>query len=222
MGIVAHTGLNIPIGQRVIGAHGTTIESALQYEIKRKRGRRARILDAREKMFAERVLSLAGEDSHILDVPCGTGRFSSIFTRCRKLTMVDMASNMLAVAQNKVRHSDRVKVILGDIRKLPLDDNSVDVGFCMRLFHYIPDNESRLVILRELARVCSKYVAFSFYNGECFRYKWRMKRRRTVRGQYIKAKEMTELCRQAKLTRINKYPSINIMEQECFFICQPY
>ena len=135
--------------------------------------------------------------------------------------MIDMAPNMMTVAKNKVRHIDHVRVLLGDIRRLPLGDNSVDVGFCMRLLHYIPDNETRLSILKEMARVCSKYVAFSFYNGECLRHKWRRATKRHIRGQYIGGKEMKELCRQAGLVSIYHYPPINIMEQESFFICRP-
>jgi SAM-dependent methyltransferase len=222
MEIGAGPGTDVAIWPKITGAHGSTIKSALEYETKRKRGRRARNLDAREKFFAESVLDLAGKGSHVLDVPCGTGRFSHIFTMCRRLTMLDMAPNMMAVAHNKLRHLDHVKILLGDIRRLPLCDNTVDVVFCMRFLHYIPDNETRLVILKEMARVCRKYIAFSFYNGECIRYQWRKRGGKHVRGQYIGSLEMTELCREAGLARIYKYPSINIMEQESFFICRPF
>ncbi|MFC1884921.1 class I SAM-dependent methyltransferase, partial [Thermodesulfobacteriota bacterium] len=206
----ASISIDMAPGARIIGAHGSTVETALAYETKRNRGRRSRHLDAREKLFAERVLNLAGEKSHVLDVPCGTGRFAPSFLKSNRLTMIDMAPNMMAVARNKVHELDHVNILLGDIRNLPLNDNAVDLGFCMRLFHHIPDNTTRHAILKEMARVCSKYVAFSFYNGECFRYQWRMKRKRHVRGQYISAKEMSALCRQAGLLVVTRSPLLNI------------
>src|SRR6185369_4744075 len=49
----------------------------------------------------------------VLDIPCGTGAISApLLSRTQKLTLVDISSNMLAIAEKNIPDEFRSKTIL--------------------------------------------------------------------------------------------------------------
>ena len=93
---------------------GRTVERARQYENKFTIGsRRNKRLDRFEKAFARHVFQRIGNDSHILDVPCGSGRFFEIFSAAKKLTMADYSSNMIKVCEERYGSAKNLELIEG-------------------------------------------------------------------------------------------------------------
>ncbi|MBN2130795.1 MAG: class I SAM-dependent methyltransferase [Sedimentisphaerales bacterium] len=195
-------------------------ESVRQYDQTRFRSARMRRLDARERHFARFAYELAGPEAAILDVPCGNGRFYEIFSRSGQLTMADYSENMLKACREKYRLDERVRLIRSDIAALPLPDASVDLAFCMRLFHHMTTDVIRAAALRELARVSRKYVALSFYNCCSLRYcRKRLFHRRIGHG-YVSAGHLTALAREVGLLPIHRFPRVNLVEQQCMMILE--
>ncbi len=196
-----------------------TLEQANSYEAnrysKRRRGRR---LDRIDKAFARKVYAMVGGDSCIVDVPCGSGRFYDIFSKAKSLIMVDCDSNMLKVARERHGQAENVKMLHADIASLPLDDNSADLCFSMRLFHHMETEEIILNALKELSRVSGKYVALSFYNKNCWRYYSRKLRRKKVTGHYFSFSRMVSIGKQVGLEIAAKHPRINLVEQQCLVL----
>ena len=196
-----------------------TIEQTRNYEAdrysKRARGRRLNRID---KAFARKLCAMVGSNAHIVDVPCGSGRFFEIFSKVAKLTMVDYSPSMLKVVREKYVIPESVSIVQGDIAMLPLSDNSADLCFSMRFFHHLDNEEIALKVLKELARVSRKYVAFSFYNRNCVRYYRRKLRRKNITGYYFSFHEIVKLARQAGLAIIAKQPKYNLVEQQCLVI----
>ena len=196
-----------------------TIEQARSYEAnrysKRRRGRRLNRID---KAFALKVYAMVGDNSCIVDVPCGSGRFYDIFSKAKSLIMVDCDSNMLKVAWERHGQAENVKMLQADILSLPLDDNSADLCFSMRLFHHMETEAIILNALKELARVSGKYVALSFYNKNCWRYYSRKLRRKKITGHYFSFSRMVSMGKHAGLEIVAKHPRINLVEQQCLVL----
>lgn len=209
---------NLPINT-VISKEQSTIEEAKYYEEKRFGKRyRTRRLDKFEKAFARRLFNMVGSDSHILDIPCGSGRFFNVFSKTRKLTMADYSTNMLKVCEEKFGIPENVRLLQADISSIPLPNSSADLCLCMRLFHHMKNDQVRLDALKELARVSSKYVALSFYNINCLRFYRRKILGKKIRGNYIAFNRIANLAKQAGLKPVERFPKLNLVEQQCLVI----
>ncbi len=101
---------------------------------------------------------------------------------------------------------------------MPLPDNSVDLCFCMRLFHHMKTDAVRLRALRELSRITRKYVGLSFYNKNCLSYYYRRTLGKKIRGNYVMSRHIAKLARQVGLECIERRPSLNLFEKQCLLI----
>jgi 2-polyprenyl-3-methyl-5-hydroxy-6-metoxy-1,4-benzoquinol methylase len=83
----------------------------------------------------------------VLDCPSGTGAISSpLLDRAEKLTLVDISSNMLAIAEKNtpVKQAGKVTLINKDIFETDLPSESYDLVICMGLLAHI-DSPERLL-----------------------------------------------------------------------------
>ena len=87
----------------------------------------------------------------ILDVGCGTGRFTEPLAHCFASTVIglDPACEMLGKAKAQFVTTD-VYQICGRAEALPVRDNSIDLAFLSMVYHHLAD---RSCALRELGRV---------------------------------------------------------------------
>jgi ubiquinone/menaquinone biosynthesis C-methylase UbiE len=90
----------------------------------------------------------------ILDLGCGTGRFSEALADRfnAQVIAVDPSEKMLAQARSK-RRDDRVSYELGRGESIPVSDNSVDLIFMSMIFHHLDDAATAA---RECRRVLRK------------------------------------------------------------------
>ena len=88
------------------------------------------------------------EGRRLLDVGCGTGRFTAAFeTAGAHVVGIDRDPDMLARAQQRTREA---RLLVGDAHQLPIDDNSVDVAVATTLLEFASDPDG---VLDELTRV---------------------------------------------------------------------
>ncbi len=130
-------------------------------------GARGQARDRRKQRALLRALALLGNARSVLDVPCGTGRFTS-YLRARGLSYlgVDAAPAMLGEARAK---SPDARFVAGDLTQLPLADQCVDIALCIRLMHLVRDPALRAAFLRELARVSRIGVIVDFRSNRSLR-----------------------------------------------------
>lgn len=197
---------------------GRTIEQARDYEKKFALGCKNKRLNKFEKTFARCVFELVGRDSHVVDIPCGSGRFFEIFSKAKELTMVDCSINMLKVCKEKFGTPENVRLIQAEISSIPLPDNSADLCFCMRLFHHMETDEVRRGALNELARISRRYVALSFYNKNCWRFYRKKILGKKSRSNSIAFGHLLGLAKEAGLEFIERFPKISLIEPECLVV----
>lgn len=125
--------------------------TAAEYEARRQ-GRKWNA----EQRAVERLLEdCAGLE--LVDVPCGTGRFWSIYQNLGISALgVDISPDMRSLAESK-----GMRTVEGDIRYLPLPDKSCDVVVCVRLLNWlIPADQKRA--WSEMRRVARKCIVFGY------------------------------------------------------------
>jgi ubiquinone/menaquinone biosynthesis C-methylase UbiE len=136
--------------------------------------RGGRIIDRREK---KAVLDALGpvEDRRILEVACGTGRFTVMLAeRGADIVGMDISEAMLEQGRRKAqaaRVADTLEFMQGDAGRLPFPDDHFDAVFAMRFFHLAPDPEG---FIREMRRVSADQVFFDTFKRYSSRslYNW--------------------------------------------------
>ena len=149
-------------------------EVAEEYEDLRFSGGGA-LIDRREK---EAVLSALGpfDDGHrVLEVACGTGRFTTMLAaRGADIVGLDISREMLEQGRENAASagvSETVEFLRGDASRLPFPDDHFDSVVAMRFFHLMDDP---LEFMRELRRVSADQVFFDTFNRRSLRvvYTW--------------------------------------------------
>ncbi len=148
-------------------------EIAEAYEEKRF-SRGGRLIDRREK---EAVITALGpvEDRRILEIACGTGRFTVMLAeRGADIVGLDISSAMLKQGREKALLADvldHLEFMRGDAARLPFPDDHFDAVFAIRFFHLADTPEA---FLSEMARVSTDQVVFDTFNAMSTRtaYNW--------------------------------------------------
>ena len=98
----------------------------------------------------EKAAGGAGRIKAILDLGCGTGRYSGALAKHfgAQVTAVDPSEKMLAESRRK--HASNVTCLQGHGERLPLADGSVDMVFMSMVFHHFADPAQ---VARECHRV---------------------------------------------------------------------
>jgi ubiquinone/menaquinone biosynthesis C-methylase UbiE len=148
-------------------------EVAEAYDEKRF-SRGGRLIDRREK---EAVLNALGpvEDREILEIACGTGRFTAMLAeRGADIVGLDISGPMLKQGRERAQSAgvaENLEYMRGDAARLPFPDDHFDTVFAMRFFHLADDPET---FLTEMRRVSREQILFDTFNGLSTRslYNW--------------------------------------------------
>lgn len=157
-------------------------EVVSKYEEERFKGLKGYLVNKRELKLIDKALKHADitPPATILDIPCGTGRLSIHLAGMGfKLTGVDISSEMLSFAKEKIRRfnlGNKIKVEVGDAESLHYLADSFDICVSLRFFGHTPE-ENRKKILKELSRVTKKHFILAYYLKNSLQYYLRRKKR---------------------------------------------
>jgi ubiquinone/menaquinone biosynthesis C-methylase UbiE len=144
---------------------------AATYEDKRFTGG-GRLIDDRERAAVQSSLSPV-EDRRVLEIACGTGRFSVMLARGgADVVGLDVSSEMLGQAREKAHRAGAdAEWVRGDAARLPFPDDAFDAVLAMRFFHLADTPAS---FLAEMRRVARDQVVFDTFNARSARsaYNW--------------------------------------------------
>jgi ubiquinone/menaquinone biosynthesis C-methylase UbiE len=131
-----------------------------------KQGRLFAELEQRQLEFAVKTLR---SGDRVLEVGCGTGRFSLYLAqRGFSVVAVDPSPDMLAVAASKCSHLDMVRFEQVEGATLGFDDATFDFVFAIRVLNQAESEEQALQMIREMIRVARRggLVLAEFVNRE--------------------------------------------------------
>jgi SAM-dependent methyltransferase len=143
------------------------------YEDKRF-SRGGQLIDEREKAAVLDAIDPVA-DKDILEIACGTGRFTAMLAeRGADVIGLDISAAMLQQGREKARSvgvDDTLELMRGDAARLPFPDDHFDVVFAMRFFHLA---DSPAEYLAEMRRVSRDQIFFDTFNRFSTRslYNW--------------------------------------------------
>ncbi len=132
------------------------------------------LIDRREK---EAVLEaiMPVEDRNILEIACGTGRFSVMLAeQGADVVGLDISAAMLQQGRKKAQNVElegTLEFLRGDAGRLPFPDDHFDTVVAMRFFHLADDPKA---FLAEMRRVSREQIVFDTFNRFSSRsiYNW--------------------------------------------------
>lgn len=110
------------------------------------------------------------ENKYILDLGCGSGRFSDLVVNLKGIPILVDNSNAIDVAKNNLMtKTNKAVFIQCDILNLPLRDNVVNNAFSIGVLHHTPDpkkgvSEAYRVLENKGSFALSVYSKDSLYN----------------------------------------------------------
>jgi ubiquinone/menaquinone biosynthesis C-methylase UbiE len=128
--------------------------------------------NARKWAAIRKALSRTEGVRVILDLPCGTGRFTGALAReGYEIVGSDISMEMLQKAASipDGRQPNIRGYLQANGEKLPLREASLDCVVCIRFMMHV-DPATRVRILREFARVSRRWVIVDYRHKYTFRY----------------------------------------------------
>lgn len=141
-----------------------------------------RLIGAIERDSVGRLMSGLGQPCLILDLACGTGRFTELALNLgNSVVGADISMGMLEWAQRHLgNHDDLRGWLCCDAEKLPFKDNSFDCVIAVRFMNLLPQ-KARQRMLQEIRRVSRKWAIYNFPNSVSalllLKATWRIRRR---------------------------------------------
>lgn len=111
--------------------------------------------------------------SSVLDMPCGTGAISiPLLSNAEKLTLLDISSNMLAIAEKNIPPEFNAKTILinQDIFETDLPAAGYDLIICMGLLAHIESPQKLLQKLASLLKPGGLLMLQNTDSSHCYSY----------------------------------------------------
>ncbi len=183
----------------------------------------------KEESLVGRWLRLCAPGATVLDLPCGTGRFSELVADCgHRLIRADLSYRMVAHARQLGPSEHVLGDLCCDLANPPMKPASVDVVLVWRLFHHCRTPEDRAIVLEQARRLARRYVIISFYNRASFTYWGRrfvramLRREPKCRGA-IWTSDLRTAADRAGLEPIEIYhyrPGLSINSAACFQVRQ--
>jgi 2-polyprenyl-3-methyl-5-hydroxy-6-metoxy-1,4-benzoquinol methylase len=123
-----------------------------------------------EMRLVDRALAFVARDARVLDVPCGYGRvMEHLHARGYRVSGADLSEPMLELARaNLAACGWSGSLERQDLLALGYPDRAFDALICFRVFHHLPDVETRRAAVAELCRVASRHVLLSYISPDSF------------------------------------------------------
>ena len=152
---------------------------AADYDEHRFRTPKRQRRNARKWAAIQKALALANGVKTVVDLPCGTGRFTGHLARAGfEVVGSDISAEMMGQAAKlpSVQHANIRGYVRADAEKLPFKSKSTDCLVSIRfLFHVDPETRRRM--LREFGRVSRRWVIADYRHKYSFRYGvWKLTR----------------------------------------------
>ena len=142
----------------------------------------------REKTVLTELIQQLSPDSHVLALPCGTGREAILLHETgHRTTAADASSHMVEYTRQnttKIAAAGRIEYAVREAAQTGYPDKHFDAVICNRLFHHFAEPETRIEVLKEFARLTDGPIIVSFKSSTSI--SWQIKRfSKWIRGHDI-------------------------------------
>jgi ubiquinone/menaquinone biosynthesis C-methylase UbiE len=146
---------------------------AADYDSHRFKSRRRAARNRHKWEAIQSALKIAHPVRTIVDIPCGTGRFTPDLSRQGYHVIgADISVPMMTEAKKLDGGETLYGFVKADAENLPFPSNAVDCIISIRFMHHI-DPDTRIKILGEMARVSRRCLIIDYRHRYSFRYRMR-------------------------------------------------
>jgi ubiquinone/menaquinone biosynthesis C-methylase UbiE len=152
-------------------------EVAADYDEHRFRTPKRMRRNARKWSAIQKALAMAEGTKTVVDLPCGTGRFTGhLASAGYQVVGSDISIEMMHQAAKQLSQGNIAGYVRADAEALPFRSKSADCLMSIRfLFHVDPDTRRRM--LREFGRVSRRWIIADYRHKYSFRYGvWKLSR----------------------------------------------
>jgi len=105
---------------------------------------------------------------HILEIGCGTGRFSRLLAgRAERVLAIDLSPQMIRLARKRSKLYPNIDFVTGDVMTYQLADNQFDCVATLTTIHHLP-MESMLRKIRKALKPGGLFVCLDLYQRSNF------------------------------------------------------
>jgi len=195
------------------------------YEKKRFSGLSGWLRDRLEKRAIKKALRGVVPGSKILDMPCGTGRFSRLLqTGKNEVVHADISLEMLDFARKRTDSPQRdLRYVRCEAENLPFREGVFGSVLCFRFLPHLPV-ESRKRALTELARVSQGPLVIDYRFKYAFRslsrwIRYRLGIAKKLRPRYSLSQISSELS-EVGLSVVKRIPVVWLFSEKVVLLCQ--
>ena len=146
---------------------------AADYDFHRFTSRRRAARNVLKWEAIQSALQITQTVKSILDIPCGTGRFTpSLAKQGYHMVGGDISVPMMSEARKQGGGENLYGYVQADAENLPLPENSVDCVLSIRFMHHI-DSATRIRILTDMDRVSKGWMIIDYRHQYSFRFRMR-------------------------------------------------
>lgn len=108
--------------------------------------------------------TILNKDSVVLDLGCGSGRWSKYLAN--KVKYVEAVDPSKAVISSSIllNEDENVRVTQASVDNIPFNNNSFDFAMSLGVLHHIPDTKKALLNLVEKTKVGGYVLLYLYYN----------------------------------------------------------
>lgn len=128
--------------------------------------------------FSDEEISKAGDqyfdivddswvrDKYILDVGCGTGRWTRYIASKAKFVEAIDPSKAVYSAASMLQDYENTRISMAGVDTIPFEDNSFDFVFSLGVLHHIPDTAAAMKRCVEKLKPNGYFLVYLYYNFE--------------------------------------------------------
>lgn len=144
-------------------------KNAQKYDEQRLSSKQGQLLDELERRELERAIKLLNSSDKILEVGCGTGRFTiPLAKRGFNIVGYDPSPHMVKQAREKVENYSNISFKIGEGKSLDFEANLFDLVYSIRVLNHVESKEYAFLMISEMIRVAKPggLILIEFANVE--------------------------------------------------------
>ncbi len=121
------------------------------------------VKELRKEYFDIVDSTMVNKDTYMIDIGCGSGRWTDYFTdKAGFIEAVD-PSNAVFTADKMFCTKKNVRVTKASIDTLPWPDNTFDFGMCIGVLHHIPDTKKAMISCVKKIKPSGFFYVYLYY-----------------------------------------------------------
>ena len=110
--------------------------------------------------------NVINKDSYILDIGCGTGRWSKYLSSKVGFVEAIDPSNAVFAANKLLENINNIRITKASVDNIPFEDDTFDFAMSIGVLHHIPDTQQAMKDAVKKVKIGGYFYCYLYYNLE--------------------------------------------------------